>query len=161
MRETLHLAGFFAAHGVWCVSAGETLCPLLGWQMFAGDRLLDRLENEKYEAAVAEGRAILESNPNEAERMVLLFDGFTTLDSRRMDALFVEAIQYLPFPQTFTIVIPYRHARSPEGFAVHRPKLLAWNAPGDFALVAQFFQDGIDLHEEAAAVWSQHLDQSV
>ena len=160
MKETLLFAGFYAAHGVWCISGGDTLCPILGWET-GGERFLHRLENEKYEAAVAEGRTFVEANPDEAERMVLVYDGFITLPSGRTDALFVEAREYVASAHSFTIAIPYRHANHANGFAVHRLKLIAWNAPEDFERVAQSLQDGIDSHEEAAAVWSKHLDESI
>jgi hypothetical protein len=161
MRDTLHLAGFFAAHAVWCVSTGEVLCPMLGACSLAGDRTLTRFESERYEQAVSDGRAILEANPELAQSQVLVFDGFIKLPTGRTDALVVEARCYTPTPRSFTIAVPYRPASSPFGFAVHRPKVLTWNAPDGPELVLQSFQEGIDSHEEAAPVWSSHLDQSI
>lgn len=43
MDEIAGMAGFFAAHGVWSVSDGATLIPLLGYEQVDGERGMDRL----------------------------------------------------------------------------------------------------------------------
>ena len=162
MKESLRLAGFFAAHAVGYVSFGEGFCPIIGSPAREGDQwVLSHIEHESNAAAVAEGRALLKSNPDAEDRMVLVFDGFVNLPSGRIDAVMVECAQYRPTPGYFKVAVPYRNTQHPLGFAVHRPKFLAWEAVEQLEDIAQSFQDGIDEHTDGARIWSDHLDQSV
>ena len=61
----------------------------------------------------------------------------------------------------FGMAIPYRNAKHPDGFAVYRPKLLSY-VGGELDsdnLVNAFFL-GVDQHEQGAAVWNAHIDES-
>lgn len=70
------LAGFFAAHAIWCVSDGETLTPTLAYTTEADERKMERLvHNDDLEASVAYGKEKLESNEMDATDAVLLYDG--------------------------------------------------------------------------------------
>jgi len=160
LRETLLFVGFFTAHGVLSVSTGETLIPILGYQSSGRKKILERLEGDDYKQVVDEGRALLESNPERYDRMVLVFDGYIDLPSGRTDAVFVEARSYFPLV-SFSLAIPYRNANRAEGFAVHRPKLLSWPESEPVEVVARWLQDGIASHAEANEVWSRHLDESL
>jgi hypothetical protein len=46
MKRMAELSGFFAAHAVWCVSDGEVLIPLVGYEMLEGKRVLKRMTAE-------------------------------------------------------------------------------------------------------------------
>ena len=42
MITASHLAGFFGAHAIWCISDGETLIPMLGYTDENDKRILNR-----------------------------------------------------------------------------------------------------------------------
>lgn len=120
-----------------------------------------RLLADQLEDGVAMGREHLAKNPEAAARAVLIYDGYVTLESGRTDALFIEARRYGGETRVFTMCVPYWHAHSPGGFAVYRPKFLSFEGPGpDFTALGEAFFRGVGLHEEGAAVWNRHLDES-
>jgi hypothetical protein len=162
MQQTAILAGFFAAHAVWSVSDGETLVPMLAIERPDGSREMRRLVTDRVEEAVDRGHDWLENNPESVQRAVLIYDGYITLPSGKIDALLVEARKYQPQVQSFAIAVPYRHADSPAGFAVHRPKLIALDGdPLQSRAIVEAFFEGVDQHEKGAEVWDAYLDESV
>ena len=160
--QAMDLAGFFAAHGVWCVMDGETLTPMLARESEQDGRELLRMATGTLEEGVARGQAELDSNPGRADRAVLVYDGYLHLPTGRTDALMVVVRSYANPVATLTMAVPYRHAESPQGFAVHRPKFLAWDGPGeaDYAAWGAMFFAGVDSHEEGAKAWDAHGDDS-
>lgn len=159
MIETARLAGFFAAHGVWCVSEGETLIPLLGYLHTDGEYGMDRLMfDDLAEGARAGQDALADGDPSWVGA-VLVADGYVDLDHGKTDALLVEAVEYGPYRQTLRLAVPYRVADDPRGFAVHRPKFM--NVESDLDVLAEAFFSGAASHTEASAVWDAHLDESI
>ena len=59
------------------------------------------------------------------------------------------------------MAVAYRPAESPEGFAVFRPKIVAFEGfePSYEELSEAFFR-GVHSHEEGTAVWVRALDES-
>jgi len=162
MRETARLAGFFAAHGIWSVADGGTLTPLMGYEQADGSRGLDRFAADDTAEAVRAGQDALRANQRGSVRAVLVTDAYIQLDVGRTDALIVEGVEYGPARQSMTMAIPYRPQSSPHGFAVYRPKfveVIGVNEP-DYGAFADAFFVGVDSHEQAAAVWNAHLDQT-
>lgn len=161
MELTGHLAGFFAAHAVWCVFEGETLVPMVAHEKPDGSRHMQRIVTDDARDAVEQGKNILVENMESALRSVLVYDGYVTLEDWKTDALLVEAVQYEPERAEFTLAIPYRHAHAPAGFAVYRPKFLKlqdWEVM--FEIVGTAFFHGVNQHEKGAAVWNSNLDES-
>jgi len=162
MRETARLAGFFAAHGIWSVADGGTLTPLLGYEGTGGGRGMDRFAADDIAEAVRAGQDALQANRRGSVRAVLVIDAYIQLGTGRTDALIAEAVEYGPARQSMTMAIPYRPQSAPQGFAVHRPKFIevtGVNEP-DYGALADAFLAGVDSHEQAAAVWNAHLDQT-
>ncbi|MCW3820202.1 hypothetical protein ONA91_37810 [Micromonospora sp. DR5-3] len=162
MQATAELAGFFAAHGIWCVSDGDTLTPLLGYEQADGSRGMDRFVTDDLGESARRGQGALQNNEHESARAVLVVDGYVHLDAGRTDALIVEAVDYAG-SASFKVAVPYRPRQSSTGFAVHRPKFVEVTGvqQPDYAALAQAFFAGVDSHEEAAAVWSDHLDETI
>ncbi|MFE9690248.1 hypothetical protein [Micromonospora sp. NPDC005806] len=162
MHETAQLAGFVAAHGIWCVSDGETLTPLLGYEQPDGSRGMERFVADDLADGARAGQHALRSNQHGADRAVLVVDGYLHLDTGRTDALIVEAVDHAG-GRSLTLAVPYRPRQSPAGFAVYRPKFIevADVAELDQRAVAEAFFAGVESHEQAAAVWNDHLDQSL
>ncbi|MBB6562113.1 hypothetical protein HNP48_004822 [Acidovorax soli] len=164
MERAIELAGFFAAHGIWCVAEGEPLTPMLAQESAAYGRNMLRFAADQLEEGVAQAQDYLDQNPGQAERAAMVYDGFITLPSGRTDALIIVVRSYAkPSATTLTMAVPYRNAQSPDGFAVHRPKFMGWQGPGtaDYKVLGDAFFRGVESHEAAAPVWAQHNDDSI
>lgn len=164
MEQTAHLAGFFAAHAIWCVSEGVTMPPLIAYEDQAGQQTVLQLPTENMQAAIRLGRDWMDENPENAVRALLLFDGRITLATGKTDAILIEASLLLPERESFSMAIPYRHAKDPAGFAVHRPKFIASDSE-DPAATAQLivgpFHEGVQQHEHGGRLWIECMDESV
>ncbi|ALN60416.1 hypothetical protein GLE_5075 [Lysobacter enzymogenes] len=162
MQQAIRLAGFFAAHGVWCVADGEDLIPLYAFEDPAGERKMVRYAGEQVEDAVAEARARLAANPDGAQHAVLVHDGFLTLPSGRTDALIL-SVRDFAGEGALTLAVPYRNAAHPLGFAVHRPKFLDWRGEQepDYGQLGEDFFAGVEEHEMGDRVWQAQLDDSI
>ena len=91
MLTAFKLAGFFAAHAVWCVSDGETLTPMLAYTTVDEERKLERLViNDDLEASVAYGKKKLGSNELGEIDAVLLYDGRIPIGKEKVDAIIIE-----------------------------------------------------------------------
>src|SRR5260370_8411828 len=115
MKLTAQLAGYFAAHAVWCVSDGGTLTPLVAFAGPGDVRNMHRFAAELLEDGVAQGKDWLARNPESASRGALVYDGFVTLASGKTDALIIEAMEYDLERPAFTMSVPYPHANIPPG----------------------------------------------
>lgn len=73
MEAAAQLAGFFAAHAVWCVSEGETLIPLLALEREDGTRELQRLVGKELHNVVERGKGLLDRSPEAAACAVLIY----------------------------------------------------------------------------------------
>jgi hypothetical protein len=160
MERAIELAGFFAAHGVWCVAEGETLIPVLAFQRDNGKQEFRRIEAGQLEDAVAEGKQWLANNPEHVSCAVLVYDARIPLSGGKTDCLVLEVRSYGPTANSVSIALPYRHAKLPGGFAVHRPKFVTRpNATPAFDIGEVFFR-GVAQHDKGSAVWNAHLDES-
>lgn len=155
LRETAELAGFFMAHAIWCVEDGETLIPMLAMD---GNRMI-RLDFERLDEAVEQGKSWIAENPDNVERAVLIYDGYVTRDSIRRDAIVCMAVEYGPPRRSFQVYQRYRHAEAEGGFAVFRPEFLIASVD-DIAPTVEAFYRGVAAHEKGSAVWSRYLDET-
>jgi hypothetical protein len=161
MNETAQLAGFLAAQAVLQVSRGATLGPLIIFENADGTSHIIRIQEATPQKAASEGEKILKANADGAERGVMAFDAYLNLPQGRRDAIFLEARQYAPRLRQLLLAVPYRHASKPGGFAVHRPKLFAFDdEPLPEADVINAFFQGVDRHETGSKFWWSHTDDS-
>jgi hypothetical protein len=161
MITASELAGFIAAHAIWCVSDADGLVPMVAFTTEDGQRKLERLVFDDAGAAVEHGRKRLEDDPLSANDGVLAYDGRITVEGGKLDAIILEMRSY-GFPRAkAAIAVPYTPASSGR-FRVHRPKLVEWQECDDFDMDAAFeaFFRGVDSHEQGAKVWNTALDQS-
>jgi hypothetical protein len=152
------MAGYFAAHAIWCISGDGPLVPMYAYELPTGDRGMDRLVVNDSGEAQRVGRDALRANPHAADRAVLLYDAFINLDGVRRDAIIVEAHDYA-MAVTFAVAVPYRPASTTDGFAVFAVHLLAQTGLtiARTAEVLEPFFTGVDAHEKGAGVWSSSL----
>jgi hypothetical protein len=162
MEELTHRAGYFAAHGIWCVSEGETLIPIMVTTHADGTGDISRLMYDDVADAARAGQEALATGNQDWVEALLVVDGYIHLDDGKTDALIIEAIDYGVPRQSLMIAVPYRPQQSPEGFAVHRPKIMEVNSftDVDYDELSDAFFNGIESHEEAGPFWYAHQDTS-
>ncbi|MBM5571793.1 MULTISPECIES: hypothetical protein [Deefgea] len=162
MITAFNLAGFFAAHAIWCVSDGEVLTPMFAY-VDDHDKKMERLDvGGDLEKSVDYGKQMLESNNSDANDAVLLYDGRITINGDKIDAIIVEIRCYFSPSSKAIMAIPYKTAAVGD-FRVFKPKLLQWDNCDDFSLDSAFesFFYGVDSHEKGSAVWDKAIDQSM
>ena len=118
--------------------------------------------DDDLEQSVLLGKHKLSSNDSDVNDAALLFDGRITFNNSKLDAIIIEVRCYFSPESEAVMAIPYTPKAAGQ-FRVHKPKLLAWNNCEDFEFdaVMQAFFDGVDAHEEGAAIWNQCLDESI
>jgi hypothetical protein len=161
MITASELAGFIAAHAIWCVSDADGLVPMLAFTTQDGQRNLERLAFDDAGATVEHGRQRLEDDPLSANDGVLAYDGRITVADGKLDAVILEMRSYgFPWAKA-TLAVPYT-PRSSGRFQVHKPKLVEWHECDDFDMHAAFeaFFRGVAAHEQGAKVWDAALDES-
>lgn len=163
MDQALALAGFFAAHAIWCVSDGDVLIPMLARVDPSGAKSMSRLAADRLEDGVAEGRRQLAEHVGDSACAVLVYDGYVTLASGKTDALLLEIRTYTQASMELSMAVPYRARHSAQGFAVYRPQFLAYEGRErtDHSHVAEAFFRGVDSHTKGAAIWSQAMEPSI
>ena len=161
MITASELAGFTAAHAIWCVSDADVLVPMVAFTTEDGQRKLERLVFDDAGAAVEHGRRRLEDDPFSANDGVLAYGGRITAEGGKLDAIILEMRSYgFPWAKA-ALAVPYT-PQSSGRFAVHKAKLVEWHECDGFDMEAAFeaFFRGVDSHAEGARVWNAALDQS-
>ena len=157
-------AGWAGAHGIWSVSDADLLVPLIGYVNADGSTGLERFVADDAADAARSGAERLRQGRPEWACAALVVDSYLRLPTGRVDALVIDAVEYLPQRRSVQFAVPFRPHTSAEGFAVFRLKFLAADGfdQRDFDGLADSFFSGVDSHEQAAAVWNAHLvDESV
>src|SRR3954471_23566993 len=90
MITASELAGFIAAHALWCVSDADGLVPMVAFTTQDGERKLERLVFDDAGAAVEHGRRRLENDPFSANDGVLAYDGRIGVEGGKLDAIILE-----------------------------------------------------------------------
>lgn len=156
------LAGYFVAHGLWTVSDGAVVIPMVAHEGDSG-RGYQRFLGDDADGSARRAEEWLTDNPSNASRAVMVIDGYAELDGIRRDALIAHVIEYGPPRRSLKIVLPYRPKDADGGFAVHSPRFGA--AQGldevDLEALGQAFFAGVGAHSAASTIWTDHLDESV
>lgn len=162
MELAAKLAGFLAAHAVWCVAEKETLIPLMGFETAEGKRQMHRFMADRIEQGVREGQDRLASNSEGATRAALIYDGFITLPTGKVDALLVDIRDHgSPSPHcSWPCHIARRVARRDLQSIARSSCRSLGQSQIIRPLVLRSFE-GVDSHDKAAPVWSRHLDESL
>jgi hypothetical protein len=152
------LSGFFAAHAAWSVSDGGVLVPIYAYEGAGGERQMVRLAHDQLEMAVAAGRERLSANPDEAQRAVLIFDGYVPVAGTRTDALILEARDYAAGNQ-LAMAIPYVPNAKGSIFKVYAPIILRIPESEDPQEFTESFWQGVESHEKGADLWISRTEQ--
>jgi hypothetical protein len=160
VKEGLELAGFFAAHAVWCLAPGDVLAPLAGYESDSGERRMLRFEDDGRGCGEEQIREWFEEHRDGASRAVLVYDGYVDAATGRWDAIVIEVRVHEGTTTALRLAVPYRGAGSEEGFALYRPRFLSFTGAGgvvDTQALDRWFFAGVDQHEKGAAVWDAYL----
>jgi hypothetical protein len=161
MEDSARLAGFVAAHAILRVSEGKALTiPLLVVEEEDGRMQFIEVLGDSSEQAVAKGERLMKKPVPGACRAVLAFEAFLNLPPGKTDAIFLHACCYRPEPQALYVAVPFRAAKAPGGFAVFRPKFIAYEDDPVPPSALDAFRRGVALHPPGQAVWNTHLDES-
>jgi hypothetical protein len=156
------LAGYFVAHGLWSVSDGAPVIPMVAHEGHAG-RGYQRFLGDGPGVAAQRAETWISENPDGVSRAVMVVDGYAELDGVRRDALIALVVEYGPPRRSLHIVLPYRRKDDVGGFAVHSPRF--GGAEGldavDLEALGQAFFAGVGAHSAASEIWTDHLDESV
>ncbi len=114
----LSVAGISAATAMFKIDRGSSLQPTL--------TILDH-EDKKMQFVVMMDKSSdtaveeMKQNPRNLPFKVLAYDSYANLPTGRMDAITIHTQCYGDFAATWIIVIPYRPASHPEGYAFYSP----------------------------------------
>jgi hypothetical protein len=161
MDETAQLAGFVASHAILCVSRGKSLTmPLLVVEKADGNAQFIEVTGKSSEEAVKKAEKMMKKPVAGALRAVMAFEAYLNLPPGRTDAIFLHGCCYQPEVQEIYVAVPFRAVGKRGGFAVFRPKFIAYeDAPPKLGALEAFMR-GITLHPPGQAVWNAHLDES-
>lgn len=158
--DAAELAGRLLTHAVWCMSEEDEgpFTPTIAYEGQDGRHFL-MFDDDDYAAAVRNGKAWLEQNPENALRAVLVYDSCSDRKAMPYDALIAEVVEY-GRQRSFLIILPYRPAATADGFAVFSARFALGDTNIDQEPLLAAFGRGIAGHEEAAAAWINHFDNS-
>jgi hypothetical protein len=159
-HQAAELLGFVSAWGIQIVAGGAPLMPML----FEQSNTLRTLMYEKPAEAIAAGQKELHDNPQRAQRLALIYDGFITTDGERRDALIVEARAYST-PFRLQVAVPYKPAvrkmlSRKTGFAVYPPNVRECTADaGEWPSIFESFYAGVERCNGGREIWAAHLQE--
>jgi hypothetical protein len=161
MKETAQLAGFVASHAILCVSQGKCLTiPLLVVEKDDRSTQFIEVTGSSSKEAVMKAEKLMQKPVPGARRTVMAFEAYLNLPPGRTDAIFIHGRWYQPESKELYVAVPFRAVKNPGGFAVFRPKFIAYeDDPPDPAILADFLR-GVALYPPGQTVWTAHLDES-
>lgn len=162
MNDIMKMAGYVTSHAIWSVGDGETLIPLVGSVDAENKREMVRLMMGSA-AAMASGMESVSNLRPGVLGAAFVRDVVATLDSGKTDALAVEIRFAGTGGRRVEVLLPYRHAKHPDGFAVHRPKVTELDGISSDAVegLMNAFFDGLESHEQGGRLWREkYVDQA-
>ncbi|MDE2420660.1 MAG: hypothetical protein KGO49_05705 [Gammaproteobacteria bacterium] len=100
-------------------------------------------------------------NPRNVPFKVLAYDSYANLPTGRMDAVTLQAQCYGNFAATWIIVIPYRPASHPDGYAFYTPLLVSSSVDTEYnPMLMHAFYSGVDSMKLPDDPWNRYLQES-
>lgn len=153
-RALLELVGFALCHGIWTVSDGSPLPPAVLVDGPEG-RMVARMPADSQGDALLLARGNVESLRDGLARSAVVYDGYVRDGGDPVDAVVVEG-RIGGHPEVITVVLRYRAADDPAGFAILGRPMFGGPVPAEIRRRAEGFLDrGIGQHPAAAELWSQ------
>lgn len=160
MQETVQLAGFVAAHAIRCISEGKSLTmPLLVIEKDEGAQFIEVTAPSSEEAVRKAERLMKKPGPG-ARRGLVAVEAFLNLPTGQTDAILLHGRCYEPPSPALFMAVPFRPAGAAGGFAVFRPKFIAYEGEAVPPGALDAFWRGVALYPPGEAVWKAHQDDS-
>lgn len=153
MDHIMMMAGELTAHAIWNVSSGETLIPIIAQLKSDGTYSTQHFDMDPAQA-IALGEKTISNLDSKTLGASFIKDAPVTLETGKTDALTID-IRFSDDTKKIRVLIPYRHAEHPEGFAVHRLQATQFEGISNDVVtsLANSFFDGINSHTEASKIW--------
>jgi len=160
LRNAAELAGCLLAHAVWCMSEEDEgpFSPTIAHEGPDGRHFI-MFDDEDCDQATGRAQAWIAANPIGVDRAVLVCDGYTDRNGVLVDALIAQVVDYVG-QQSFIVTVPYRPVTAEAGFAVFGALFMFNDDELDQEPLLAAFGRGIATHEEAAAAWINHYDNT-
>jgi hypothetical protein len=156
--NALSAAGIAAARAIFMNDRGSSLQPTL--TVFDPEDNAMRfvvMMDMSTDSAVEE----MKHNPRNVPFKVLAYDSYANLPTGRMDAITLQAQSYGEFPATWIIVIPYRPALHPEGYAFYPPLIVSSSVGAEHnPMLMHAFYSGVDGMKLPDDPWNHYLQES-
>jgi hypothetical protein len=157
--NALSVAGISAATAMYKIDGDSSLLPTL--------TVIDHEDNKKIldvimmdkssDTAVEE----MKRNPRDLPFKVLAYDSYANLPTGRMDAITIHTQCYGEFAATWIIVIPYRHASHPEGYAFYPPLIVSSSVGAEHnPMIMHAFYSGVAGMKLPDDPWNHYLQES-
>ncbi|WP_143261760.1 hypothetical protein [Allokutzneria sp. NRRL B-24872] len=162
MLKAAYLAGVVTAHAAARLADGEVLPPLMGYEHLSGRSYLSEIGSDGTTTPEMTAREGLEGNEHGAVRGVLVVDGRIEFLPEVDFALLIDIVEYGPVRQTMQLLLPYRHARSPRGFALHELSVVNFDniADADEAPILARIFDGVYSLPAHVELWDKHFEKT-
>lgn len=155
-------AGFLAALQMFMLADGGDARPTILRPERDGKTKMISLMDESLQGAIEMGNARMRDNPDRSAHLVFATDAMANLPSGRIDALHLQLRLYVGKRGEANIVVPYRPAGHPAGFALYSPKYVGDDFPKarQPELFAAFYA-GVGSFKSDTFDWQRHLDESI
>lgn len=162
MKNILNMAGEFASHGIWSVSTGDILVPIVGYLNSDNSKKMERLAMGSVEAMVLGDQKISNLDADKVGA-VFIKDAMVTLETGKTDALIIDIRFADDSNKKMAFILPYRNANHADGFAVHRLKLSQMDgiSQEEIETLTEAFFDGLESHPQGGKIWNEkYVDQA-
>jgi len=156
--NALSTAGISAATAMYKIDGGSLQPTLTVFNPEDNTMQFVIMMDKSSDSAVEEMRR----NPRNLPFKVLAYDSYANLPTGRMDAITLHTQCYGEFAATWIIVIPYRPASHPDGYAFYPPLIVSSSVAVDqYPLLMHAFYCGVDGMKLPDDPWNHYLQETV
>jgi hypothetical protein len=157
--NALSVAGISAATAMYKIEGGSSLQPTLTViEPESKNMQFVVMMDKSSDSAVEEMR----HNPRNLPFKVLAYDSYANLPTGRMDAITLQTQCYGEFAATWIIVIPYRPASHPDGYAFYPPLIVSSSVAAEHnPMLMHAFYCGVDGMKLPDDPWNHYLQETV
>lgn len=155
--SALSVAGISATTAMFKINGGSSLQPTLAVLDHEDKKMQFIVMMDKSSDTAVEEMA---RNPRNLPFKVLAYDSYANLPTGRMDAITIHTQCYGEFAATWIIVIPYRPASHPEGYAFYPPLIVSSSVGMEHnPMLMHAFYSGVDGFKLPDDPWNRYLQE--
>lgn len=157
--NALSAAGIAAATAMYKIDGGSPLQPTL--TVFDPEDNTMKfiiMMDQGSDSAIEE----MKHNPRNVPFKVLAYDSYANLPTGRMDAITLQTQCYGEFAAMWNIVIPYRPASHPDGYAFYQPLFITSSVAAEQnPMLMHAFYSGVDGMKLPDDPWNHYLQEAL